>query len=131
MTIDNSTNNELVVSDKQLRKDLTMYRIFAWITGIMLLILTANMVYKYGYIRCVDPQATLPPFTQFIPVVHGLCYMLYLLFCGILGIRVGWSFPKLIVTLIAGTIPFVSFFVEHRRTREVRNILASHHNPNN
>ena len=37
-----------------------------------------------------------------------------------LSIKVRWPLARTIGTLIAGTIPFLSFFVEHKRTRQVK-----------
>ncbi|MDN5759915.1 MAG: DUF3817 domain-containing protein, partial [Tomitella sp.] len=47
-------------------------------------------------------------------------YAVYLLMTLDLATRVRWSVGRSIGTLIAGTIPFLSFYVEHVRTRQVK-----------
>lgn len=90
---------------------LTRYRILAWITGLWLLLLVVELVMKYGY----DSDAL-----DFVPFVHGWVYVIYLFFTVDLAIKVRWPAGKIILTAIAGTIPLLSFWVEHLRTKEVK-----------
>ncbi|WP_076482953.1 DUF3817 domain-containing protein [Williamsia sterculiae] len=90
---------------------LLRYRVLAWVTGVWLLLLVVELIVKYGF--GVDSL-------DFVPVVHGWVYFVYLIMAIDLGIRVRWPAAKFVVTLIAGTIPFLSFYVEHIRTREVK-----------
>lgn len=117
--------SEIVCSPQTLTKDLKRYRFFSWLTGIMLLILTANMGYKYLYIPLFSPDTNAPGWTMCIPVIHGWCYVLYLIFCSILAIHMRWPLPKMLITLLAGTIPFLSFVAEHYRTQEVRAVIST------
>ena len=105
----------------QLRKisgALLRYRIFAWITGVWLLLLVAEMVWKYAL------GNDLPSWGRIIPIVHGWVYMIYLLFTLDLGIKVRWGWGKILLTCLAGTIPFLSFYFEHIRAREVQQQIA-------
>jgi integral membrane protein len=90
---------------------LTRYRVLAWITGIWLLVLVGEMIAKYGF--GVDDFS-------WIGVVHGWVYFVYLIFCIDLAIKARWGFGKTLGTALAGTIPFLSFYVEHIRTRDVK-----------
>ncbi|MFT3899670.1 MAG: DUF3817 domain-containing protein [Gordonia sp. (in: high G+C Gram-positive bacteria)] len=90
---------------------LTRYRVLAWITGIWLLFLVGEMVAKYGF----DVEGF-----GWVGVVHGWVYFVYLIFCVNLAQKARWSIGKTVATALAGTIPFLSFYVEHIRTREVK-----------
>lgn len=95
----------------KIRGALLRYRVLAWVTGLWLLLLVVELILKYGF--GVDSL-------DFVPIVHGWVYFVYLIMAIDLSIRVRWPIGKTVVTLIAGTIPFLSFYVEHIRTREVR-----------
>ena len=95
----------------KVRGALTRYRVLAWITGIWLLLLVVELILRYGFgNHSLD----------FVPPVHGWIYFIYLICAIDLGIKVRWSVGKIIVTAIAGTIPFLAFYVEHIRTKEVK-----------
>ncbi|MGV9826653.1 MULTISPECIES: DUF3817 domain-containing protein [unclassified Gordonia (in: high G+C Gram-positive bacteria)] len=101
----------------KVRSALLRYRVMAWITGVWLLLLVAELILRYGFdIRVLD----------FVPPVHGWIYFIYLICAIDLGIKVRWSVPKIIVTAIAGTIPFLSFWFEHIRTKEVKTQFNLH-----
>lgn len=103
---------------RKLSNALTRYRVLAWITGVWLLILVAEMVLKY--ILKVD----MPGWTDFIPPAHGWVYFVYLLCTLDLGIKIRWGWGKIIITCLAGTIPFLSFYFEHIRAREAKAEIA-------
>nr|WP_040833904.1 DUF3817 domain-containing protein [Nocardia brevicatena] len=90
---------------------LLRYRVLAWTTGIWLLLLTGEMVARYGF--GVDTPS-------WIAIVHGWVYFVYLILTADLAVKVRWPIGRTIGTLIAGTIPFLSFFVEHRNAAQVK-----------
>ncbi|MFR9751740.1 DUF3817 domain-containing protein [Nocardia sp. 004] len=90
---------------------LLRYRTLAWITGLWLLLLTGEMIAKYGF-------GMHPP--TWIAVVHGWVYFVYLLFTTDLAIKVRWSAWRTIGTLLAGTIPLLSFYVEHVNAKRIK-----------
>ncbi|GGO00312.1 hypothetical protein GCM10011610_69170 [Nocardia rhizosphaerihabitans] len=90
---------------------LQRYRVLAWVTGLWLLLLTAEMIAKYGF--GVDTPS-------WIAVVHGWVYFAYLLVTADLAVKVRWPIGRTVGTLIAGTIPLLSFFVEHRNAKDVK-----------
>ena len=49
---------------------------------------------------------------------HGFLFMVYLVLTFDLARRAGWAFPRMIVVMIAGTIPFLSFVAERKVTHE-------------
>ncbi len=90
---------------------LQRYRVLAWATGLWLLVLTADIVVKYGF-GVHTPS--------WIAVVHGWVYFVYLLVTLDLAVKVRWPALRTVGTLLAGTVPFLSFVIEHRRTAQVR-----------
>ena len=99
----------------QIRSALFRYRLLAWITGVWLLLLVAEMVAKYGF--DVDGFG-------WVGIAHGWIYFVYLICTVDLSIKVRWPISKLVLTALAGTIPFLSFWFEHIRTREVKTEFA-------
>ncbi|MGV9714076.1 DUF3817 domain-containing protein [Gordonia sp. NPDC003424] len=95
----------------KVRSALVRYRVLAWITGLWLLLLVAELIVKYGFGN---------DSLDFVPIVHGWVYFVYLICTIDLAIKVRWPLGKIIVTAIAGTIPFLSFYFEHIRTKEVK-----------
>ncbi|MEV0064740.1 DUF3817 domain-containing protein [Nocardia sp. NPDC058379] len=95
----------------KIRPALQRYRVLAWVTGLWLLLLTGEMIAKYGF--DVDTPS-------WIAVVHGWVYFAYLLVTADLAVKVRWPIGRTVGTLIAGTIPLLSFFVEHRNAKDVQ-----------
>ncbi|WP_030545698.1 DUF3817 domain-containing protein [Streptomyces albus] len=96
---------------------LTRYRVMAYVTAVMLLVLSTCMVFKYGFGRGED-------LTFVVSQTHGLLYIIYLIFAFDLGSKAKWSFGKLLWVLLSGTIPLAAFFVERKITREVEPLVA-------
>lgn len=97
---------------------LTRYRVMAYVTAVMLLVLCICMIFKYGF----DQGAGL---TLVVSQVHGVLYIVYLLFAFDLGQKARWPMGKLLWVLIAGTIPTAAFFVERKVVREMEPKLAA------
>lgn len=95
---------------------LTRYRVMAYVTAVMLLLLCAGMVFKYGFGTGADV-------TLVISQIHGVLYILYLIFAFDLGSKARWPFGKLLWVLVAGTIPTAAFFVERTVVREVEPLI--------
>ncbi|HET6633725.1 MAG TPA: DUF3817 domain-containing protein [Streptomyces sp.] len=96
---------------------LTRYRVMAYVTAVMLLLLCACMVLKYGF-------GIGENITYVVAQTHGILYIIYLVFAFDLGQKARWSFGKLLWVLIAGTIPTAAFFVERKVTQEVEPLIA-------
>lgn len=96
---------------------LTRYRVLAWITGVWLLVLTAEMVFKY---LILDSSSDAPDWFTYIGQAHGVFYIIYLFMTLDLAIKARWKASRTLLTALAGTIPFLSFWFEHLRTRDVR-----------
>ncbi|MEU6431323.1 DUF3817 domain-containing protein [Microbispora sp. NPDC046973] len=97
---------------------LNFYRVMAYIVGVMLLVLCAAMVVKYGF-----DSGTM---VAVVGPIHGFLYMVYLVAAINLGlIKARWSVGYLLLVLIAGTIPFLSFVLERNVTERVRRRIAT------
>ncbi|MFD6416681.1 DUF3817 domain-containing protein [Streptomyces sp. NPDC060194] len=99
---------------------LNRYRVMAYITAVWLLVFTVAIIAKYGF----DTGDTMV-----ISQIHGVLYIVYVVFAFDLGSKAKWPFGKLLWVLAVGCIPFASFFVEPRITREVRPLLAGGSRP--
>lgn len=100
---------------------LLRFRIFAWVTGVWLLVLTGEIIYKY---LLLDDSSSAPSWFFYIGQAHGVFYMLYLAFTIDLAIKVRWRPVTTVLTALAGTIPFMSFVAEHLRTQQVKRDFA-------
>jgi integral membrane protein len=101
----------------KIRSALTRYRVLAWITGVWLLVLTVEMVYKY---LILESSSDAPEWFTYIGQAHGVFYIIYLFMTLDLAIKARWQASRTLLTALAGTIPFLSFLFEHMRTRDVR-----------
>jgi integral membrane protein len=63
--------------------------------------------------------------TQYLGVAHGWLYMIFLVMAFLLSRRAQWDLGFTLTTLVCGTIPLLSFWAEHRATRQVRAQLAA------
>jgi len=94
------------------RGALVRYRVIAWVVGVMLLLLVfVAMPLKYF--------ADNPSAMNVIGPLHGFLYMVYLVATFDLFRRVRWSFPRLVLMALAGTIPFLSFYAERKTSHEL------------
>ena len=86
---------------------LTRYRIIAWIVGVVLIALVVvGMPLKYlGDNDTV--VAAVGPF-------HGFLFMVYLALTFDLGRRADWPLGRMLLVMLAGTIPFFSFWMERK-----------------
>jgi integral membrane protein len=89
---------------------LTRYRIIAWIVGVVLLVLVVvGMPLKYighndSVVAAVGPA-------------HGFLFMVYLALTFDLSRRAQWPFSRMLLVMLAGTIPFLSFWAERKVTK--------------
>ncbi|MGH3823674.1 MAG: DUF3817 domain-containing protein [Pseudonocardiaceae bacterium] len=95
---------------------LLAYRIAAYATGVMLLVLTASVVMHWVF---NDERLT------WVGPIHGFLYMGYLVATALLGTSVGWRTKRMVLVALAGTIPLMSFVAERNVTHEIRGLLAT------
>lgn len=89
------------------------YRVMAYVTGVMLLVLCFSIYLKHG-------PAQNPTPVEITGTAHGYLYLLYLITATDLAWRARWSLVKTVLVLLAGTVPFMSFVAEHYVTRDLR-----------
>ena len=89
---------------------LRRYRIMAWIVGVGLLVLVlVAMPLKY-----IGDNDTV---VGIVGPIHGFLYMAYVVLTFDLSRRAKWSFVRMVLVMLAGTIPFFSFWAERKVTR--------------
>lgn len=94
-------------------KLLTSYRALALVVGVLLVAGSISSILKYLLTKGSDLQQLGDQFT-WIWLVHGWIYMIYVVVAFFLSRRAGWSLQFLGVLLLAGLVPVMIFFVEHR-----------------
>ena len=97
---------------RRVRTALRLFSVAAWITGVLLLLLCARMIMEYGFGMDVS-------LLSWVAILHGWVYALFLLATLNLGMKARWSTSQWIITAVAGVVPFLSFFVEAWRRKEV------------
>ncbi|GAA4989519.1 DUF3817 domain-containing protein [Kineococcus glutinatus] len=99
---------------------LLRYRVAAWLTGIGLLVLTlVGMPQKY-----LDVMGGGDLVVRAMGPIHGTLYVLLLITTFDLGTRVRWSVSRMVLTALAGTVPFLSFYAERVNQRAVAGQLG-------
>ncbi|REJ05301.1 DUF3817 domain-containing protein [Microbacterium bovistercoris] len=137
-----------VASFPAIRGALKFYQVASIITGVMLLLLVAEMVLKYTPIHLELFAGGSGGLLWFAPVVegpdgdlistgdgfnlslgilvaHGWFYVVYLFACFRMWSLMRWRFPRFIMLALGGVIPLLSFFMETRVARDVRAHLAT------
>lgn len=95
-----------------MNRALLRYRIMAYATGVGLLVLCCIGV-------PLNHAAHQPIVVAVVGPLHGALYILYLLTCLDLAFRDRWALPRIILTMLAGTIPVMSFVAERKITAYV------------
>jgi integral membrane protein len=95
---------------------LSRYRVMAYVTAVWLLVFTAAIILKYAF-KVGD--------TMLISQVHGVLFIIYVIFAFDLGSKAKWPFGKLAWVLLAGTIPTAAFFVERKVSREIAPLIVA------
>lgn len=118
----------------RIRGALKFYRVTAYATGALLLLLVFEVVFKYtplqlemelggpnGFFALV-PVDTVTAFnlSTAILIAHGWLYVVYLFADFRLWSIMRWPFSRFIAIAAGGVVPFLSFIVEHFITRRTR-----------
>jgi integral membrane protein len=98
------------------RKALAFFRVMAFAAGTALFILVVIIIINGGFGRGGLSAAWSP--------IHGLIYFVYVISIANLGFKVGWTLPRMVLTMLSGFIPVLPFVVEHRVRREVEGRIA-------
>jgi integral membrane protein len=107
------------------RSALLRYRVLANIVGVLLIPL---VVFAWPRHLLYDESSGIYQAGEWVNTyfgpLHGFFYLLFFFFTVLLSRRVRWSLPFTGVTVLLGTVPFVSFWAEHRATQRVHRELA-------
>lgn len=153
-----------IASFPAIRGALRFYQIASIITGVMLLLLLAEMIVKYSPIHHelflggsggflwfaeVIVRDGCQWYSLFVPggmgceldstgqtaggvnlslgilVAHGWFYVVYLFACFRMWSLMRWPFRRFILLALGGVVPFLSFIMELRVSREVKKYLAA------
>lgn len=95
-----------------LRTTLGRYRVLAWVVGVGLVILCCVGV----PLRYLAGQSAV---VAVVGPLHGFLYIVYLLATLDLAVRYRLPLWRLLVTALAGTVPFASFVVERWTSRDL------------
>ncbi|MEU5255345.1 DUF3817 domain-containing protein [Streptomyces longwoodensis] len=98
---------------------LTRYRVMAYVTGVLLVLLTLGVIAKY--LLHIDGA---DGFTTAVGIAHGWLYVVYLVVAFDLGSKAKWPVKKQLWVLLAGTIPTAAFFVERKVSQELEARVA-------
>ena len=102
-----------VLAERRVRRALTQYRIVAWIVGVLLIVLFCVGI----PLQFAAGQGGVD---EVVGIAHGVVfYPLYLIVTVLLAWRVRMPPVRLLLTLIAGTVPFLSFVAERETRRWV------------
>lgn len=100
------------------RAYLMFFRVMAFVVGLGLLLLCVHLVIYY--VPAISSDAL-----QWWVIPHGYVYIVYLVAVVLLGFTVRWSLLKMVLVMLAGVVPFLSFYVEVKRAREVAAAIAA------
>lgn len=136
-----------VASFPAIRGALKFYQIASIITGVMLLLLVAEMVLKYTPIHLELFAGGSGGLLWFAPVVegpeglestgdgvnlslsilvaHGWFYVVYLFACFRMWSLMRWPFLRFILLALGGVVPLLSFIMETVVARDVKTYLAT------
>ena len=96
---------------------LTRYRFLAYATGVLLVLLTANLVLKY----VLDREGL----GAWLAIAHGYLYLAYVVVAVDLWFRTRLPFGRTVLVVLAGTVPFASFVAERWVTGRVRPLIEA------
>jgi integral membrane protein len=91
------------------RAAVLRYRVMAYITGVVLMVLC--------FVGIPLQVAGHPAVANNVGVVHGILYIIYLVFAWILSRKLGLANKPTVIMLLAGTVPIMTFIVERWMNR--------------
>ena len=110
-----------------MRALLTAYKVLATVVGlsiITLIVIGVPLEHVHNVFPSVLPvgsglQVVGRDIDMVLGTAHGFIYMAFLVVAFMLSLRAKWPISFTLVTLLCGTIPFLSFWAELRAIRRV------------
>ncbi|SEC00875.1 integral membrane protein [Nocardioides exalbidus] len=103
-----------------MRPLFTTYRVLAFVVGVALAfcaLVAAPMKYLFAEGSSIQE---LGDSLSILWALHGTLYMVYFLVALMLAYRARWSPQFTLLLLIAGLVPLLMFFVEHRAAERMK-----------
>jgi integral membrane protein len=113
------------------RAALTRYRALAYATGVFLLLLTLHVLVQWYQassegIAFADAPGLgrwIPGADHWVPITHGYLYLAYVVVAVDLWFRTRLPIGRMVLVVLAGTIPAMSFVAERWVTGRVRPMI--------
>ena len=103
-----------------MRNLFNTYRALAFVVGVLLAFCAlVAMPLKYLAAEGGDLQQ-FGESASILWVAHGWAFMIYVVVAFLLARKAGWSIAFTILMLVAGLVPLLIFFVEHRVAARIR-----------
>lgn len=103
-----------------MKKLFNTYRVLAFVVGVLLAFCAlVAMPLKY----LATEGSSIQQFGESASIMwlfHGWIFMIYVVVAFLLSRRAGWTIAFTLVALVAGLIPLLIFWVEHRVTQKMR-----------
>jgi integral membrane protein len=114
------------------RAALIRYRALAYATGVFLLLLTLHVLVQWyqsssegiAYADAPGLGRWIPGADHWVPITHGYLYLAYVVVAVDLWFRTRLPFGRMVLVVLAGTIPGMSFVAERWVTHRVRPMIA-------
>jgi len=107
---------------------LLRFRIMAWVTGILLAVLSVfGLPAKYLFGLADD--GIIGAGYSFGWIAHGWLYVLYLVTGLDICFRMRYAVGRTLAVLLAGTVPFAAFFADHLVAKSVRARMVAQATP--
>jgi integral membrane protein len=118
---------------RSLAGSLTRYRVLAYTTGVFLLLLTLHVIVQFqqsasqdiAFSEALGLGEWLPGGEFWVPAAHGWLYLAYVIASLDLWMRTRLPFFRMLLVVLAGTVPGMSFVAEHWVTGRVRPMIAA------
>jgi integral membrane protein len=115
------------------KQALLRYRTLAYATGVFLLLLTLHVLVQWyqasseglAFADAPGLGRWIPGAQHWVPITHGYLYLIYVVVAVDLWFRTRLPFPRMILVVLAGTIPAMSFVAERWVTARVRPMIAA------
>jgi integral membrane protein len=103
------------------RGALLRYRVMATVIGVFLIVLICLGVPLKHLLTVGSTWQTIgADITEVVGIMHGFLYMIFLVVAADLSRRARFPLWFAVITLVLGTIPFLSFVGEHNANKRVR-----------
>lgn len=111
-----STSTRRPLDEVTVRASFLRYRFASFAEGIALLVLVGIMVMRYGVYGgdqlFTSTSETWETISSTWSPIHGVIYMIYVVLSFDLWMRMRWPLPRMLLLMLFGVVPILSFFGE-------------------